>query len=147
EERLPLHRERLEVSDLLRAVAQRFAARAAEEGRPLAVAADPGLTVEADRVRVEQAVSNLIDNALRHGAGAIAVGARRVPGAVELAVEDGGPGVPAGDGEAVFGRFVRGRSADGGGAGLGLAIVRAIARAHGGDARIEGAAVVIRLPG
>jgi signal transduction histidine kinase len=111
------------------------------------VTAVRGLPFEADRVRVEQAVANLIDNALRHGAGSVAVGARRVPGGVELTVEDEGAGVAPDEGEAVFARFARGRSADGGGAGLGLAIVRAVAGAHGGEARLEGASAVIRLPG
>jgi two-component system, OmpR family, sensor kinase len=146
EDRLSLHRERLDVPDLLDSVAARFAAGAAGAGRPLRVAAEPGLVVVADRVRVEQAVANLVDNALRHGEGAVAVRARRVAGAVELTVEDEGAGVPAEDAETVFDRFVRGPSADGGGAGLGLAIVRAVARAHGGEARIEGASAVIRLP-
>jgi heavy metal sensor kinase len=147
EDRLPLHRERLDVRELLDSVASRFAGGAADAGRPLRVAAEPGLAVVADRVRVEQAVASLVDNALRHGEGGVAVAGRRVGGAVELAVEDEGPGVPAEDAEAVFERFVRGRSADGGGgAGLGLAIVRAVARAHGGEARIEGASAVIRLP-
>ena len=104
----------------------------------------------ADRLRVEQAVTNLVDNALRHGAGAVVVRARRAGEAIELSVEDAGDGVPPEDAEEVFGRFVRGPSADGRGAGLGLAIVRAIARAHGGDARLQatpgGATAVIRLP-
>jgi signal transduction histidine kinase len=147
EGRLRLHRERLEARALLEAVAARFSPGAASAGRRIAVEAEPGLTVEADRVRVEQAVANLIDNALRHGAGTIAVGARRVAGGVELTVADEGPGVAPDEGEAVFARFARGSGADGAGAGLGLAIVRAVARAHGGEARVEGATAVIRLPG
>jgi heavy metal sensor kinase len=146
EGRLRLHRERLEARGLLEAVAARFSPGAAAAGRRIAVDAEPGLTVEADRVRVEQAVANLIDNALRHGAGTVAVGARRVAGGVELMVEDGGPGVAPDQAEAVFARFARGRGADGAGAGLGLAIVRAVARAHGGEARLDGASAVIRLP-
>ncbi len=145
--RLPLHPERLRTRDVLEAVAARFAARAAEEGRSIEVAADPGATMIADRLRIEQAVTNLVDNALRHGAGPVVVRARRVGDDVELSVEDGGAGVPPEDAEGVFGRFVRGGSAAAGqGAGLGLSIVRAIARAHGGDARIEATATVIRLP-
>ncbi len=147
EDRLPLHRERLEVGELLGSVAARFEPRATGRGRAVAVAAEPGLAVEGDRVRVEQAVANLVDNALRHGEGRVAVAGRRAEGGVEIAVADEGPGVAPADAEAVFDRFVRGRPAGGGGAGLGLAIVRAIARAHGGEARIEGATAVIRLPG
>jgi two-component system, OmpR family, sensor kinase len=149
---LPIHRERLEAREVLEAVSARFAARAADEGRSIEVVADPGAVVVADRLRIEQAITNLVDNALRHGAGPVVVRARRVGEAVELSVEDAGAGVPPDEAEGVFGRFVRGASAaSGSGAGLGLSIVRAIARAHGGDARIEGgagaAAAVIRLPG
>ena len=103
----------------------------------------------ADRLRIEQAVTNLVDNALRHGAGPVVVRARRVGDEVELSVEDGGAGVPPEDAEGVFERFVRGGSAAAGqGAGLGLSIVRAIARAHGGEARIEATATAsVRLLG
>ncbi len=147
---LPIHPEPVAAADVLEAVAARFAARASAEGRSVEVDAEPGATLVADRLRVEQAVTNLVDNALRHGAGAVVVRARRAGEAIELSVEDAGDGVPPEDAEEVFGRFVRGPSADGRGAGLGLAIVRAIARAHGGDARLQatpgGAAAVIRLP-
>ncbi len=145
--RMPIHRERLEAEEVLQVVAARFAARAAEEGRSIEVAADPEAVVQADRLRIEQAVANLVDNALRHGAGPVVVRARRANGAVELTVADGGAGVPAEEAETAFERFSRGSSADGKGAGLGLAIVRAIARAHGGEASIRGPIAVIRLPG
>ncbi|HEX2503548.1 MAG TPA: ATP-binding protein, partial [Miltoncostaeaceae bacterium] len=144
--RMPIHRERLEAEEVLQAVAARFAARAAEEGRSIEVAADPEAVVRADRLRIEQAVANLVDNALRHGAGPVVARARRANGAVELTVADGGAGVPAEEAETAFERFSRGSSADGQGAGLGLAIVQAIARAHGGDASLDGPVAVIRLP-
>jgi signal transduction histidine kinase len=145
--RLPLHPARLDAREVLEGVASRFAARAAEEGRSIEVAADPGAIVVADRLRIEQAVTNLVDNALRHGSGPVVVSARRAGDVVELAVEDAGPGVPGEDAERVFGRFVRGGGATGPGAGLGLSIARAIARAHGGEAVLRGPAAVIRLPG
>ncbi len=148
--RMPIHRERLSAPDLLGAVAARFAAQAATAHRSIEVAADPALTFDADRLRIEQALANLVDNALRHGEGPVVVRARRHDGAVELAVEDSGAGVAPGEAEEVFGRFSRGASPGGPGAGLGLAIVRAVARGHGGDAHIEftaaGTAAVIRLP-
>lgn len=90
-----------------------------------------------DATLVEQAVFNLLENAVKYGPpeGPVRVAARRVGGTAELTVADEGPGVPPGEETRVFERFYRGK--DGGrtpGAGLGLAIVRAVARAHGGDA-------------
>jgi signal transduction histidine kinase len=78
-----------------------------------------------------------------------------VPGAVTVLVTDTGPGVPPADRERIFDRLVQldeARTADGGGAGLGLAIARGIARAHGGDLRCvdppdgTGAAFALTLP-
>jgi signal transduction histidine kinase len=99
---------------------------------------------------------NLIDNALRYAKSGVEVTARREAGEAVLTVSDDGPGIPAADRERAFDRFVRlddARSRDEtetGGAGLGLAIVLAIARTHGGSARLEGAApglsAVVRLP-
>ena len=97
------------------------------------------LVAKCDAQLVSQAVSNLIENALRHsGTTDIAVSARRMSGGgVEIAVEDHGKGVPAEHAARIFERFHRAdpaRAAESGGAGLGLAIVRRIARLHGGDA-------------
>jgi signal transduction histidine kinase len=99
---------------------------------------------------------NLIDNALRYAKSGVEVSARREAGQAVLTVSDDGPGIPAADRERAFDRFVRlddARSrdeAETGGAGLGLAIVRAIARNHGGSAYLEGASpglrAVVRLP-
>jgi signal transduction histidine kinase len=99
---------------------------------------------------------NLIDNALRYAKSGVEVAALREDGEAVLTVSDDGPGIPAADRERAFDRFVRlddARSrdeAETGGAGLGLAIVRAIARTHGGSAHLEGAApglrAVVRLP-
>jgi len=144
---LPLRPERLDVRPLLDDVAGRFAARAATEGRRVRVEAAPGLAVDADRERVEQALGNLVDNALRHGAGVVTVRAAPVNGSIELAVSDEGPGLPPDFVPRAFERFSRVDDArGGGGAGLGLALVRAVARAHGGDATAAAATVVVRLP-
>ena len=111
-----------------------------------------GLELEGDRLRLEQAVGNLVANAATHGDGAVKVSARRRDGTVELHVEDEGEGLPPGFAERAFERFTRADEArGGGGAGLGLAIVAAIARAHGGTAgfspRESGHRRVDRAPG
>jgi two-component system OmpR family sensor kinase len=133
--RLPLHVERLEVAEVLARVADRFAWRAEDAGRALDLRAPDGLAVPADRLRLEQALGNLVDNALRHGAGAVALSARQVDGSIELHVGDEGAGIAPEFLGRAFDRFTR---ADGarpaGGAGLGLSIARAIAEAHGGTA-------------
>jgi signal transduction histidine kinase len=93
------------------------------------------MTVCADPLRAEQALSNLVENALRHGAGTVTLSAACHDGTVELHVTDGGPGFPEDFLAVAFERFSRpdaGRSVEG--AGLGLSIVRSIARAHGGEA-------------
>src|SRR5438270_9806292 len=89
----------------------------------------------ADRVRIEQALGNLVDNALRHGAGTVTLAARSRDGLVSLLVRDEGAGFPAEFLPHAFERFSRVDPSHGsGGAGLGLTIVRAIATAHGGTA-------------
>lgn len=95
------------------------------------------IAVHADPLRVEQALSNLVDNALRHGTGTIVLSANRHDGFVDLRVTDSGPGFPESYLALAFERFSRpdlGRSSEG--TGLGLSIVGSIARAHGGDAHV-----------
>jgi two-component system OmpR family sensor kinase len=114
--------------------------------------APAGLVLRADRERVDQALRNLVDNARRHGGGHVELAAERVNGNVELHVRDDGPGFPPEFLDAAFERFTRGDPARSrGGAGLGLAIVDVIARAHGGAAGAAnraggGADVWISLP-
>jgi two-component system OmpR family sensor kinase len=120
-------------------VQTRFGDRAREHGRDLRVDGGDGLRVEADELRLRQALGNLVDNALRHGAGEIVLRARPggTDGAVEFEVADHGPGFDAELAGRAFERFARGDAArTRGGTGLGLAIVRAIAEAHGGRAEI-----------
>jgi signal transduction histidine kinase len=147
---VPLRREAIFVPQLLTSVRNRFAWRAQEEGRRLEITAPPELTIDGDRLRLEQALGNLVDNALRYGSGPVRVEAGRVGSSVELRVSDDGPGFPPEFAARAFDRFSRADTAhSGGGAGLGLAIVDAIAQAHGGHARIdheERTAVLLELP-
>ena len=132
---LPVRVEPLDARELLEGVSRRFSTPA---GRPLEVDVPPGLTLEGDELRLEQALGNLVDNALRHGAGAVRLAAVKVNGAVELHVADEGDGFPADLLPRAFERFSRADAARSrGGAGLGLSIVDAIARAHGGQAHAE----------
>jgi two-component system OmpR family sensor kinase len=149
--RLALRPIDLDARELLATVAGRFDARAA--GRAVLVGGGEDVVVHGDRARLEQALGNLVDNALRHGAGDVALAARVVAGGIELHVADAGPGLAPDFIDHAFERFARSggaRSRDG--AGLGLAIVAAIAASHGGDARAAnlpcgGADVWIHLPG
>jgi signal transduction histidine kinase len=145
-DRVELRREPLAARALLESVRNRFAWRAADAARGLSIdASEVGLS--GDRIRLEQALGNLVDNALRHGDGAVHIEARPADGHVELHVRDEGPGFPD---ELLPRAFRRFESGDGHGAGLGLAIVDAIARAHGGSAAArndgDGADVWIALP-
>jgi signal transduction histidine kinase len=128
---LGLDREPVSAHELLERVAGRFRG----SDRELRVEVPDGIELSADRLRVEQALGNLVANAITHGDGPVTISARRADGAVELHVEDEGEGVPPGFAERAFERFTRADDArTGGGAGLGLAIVAAVAQAHGGRA-------------
>jgi signal transduction histidine kinase len=136
-ERVPLKLESIPAAALLESVQNRFAWRAEDAGRRLEADSSDGLTISGDRLRLEQALGNLVENALRHGAGCIRLEARQADGQVRLAVSDQGPGFPEPFVGQAFDRFSRADTAHGGGgAGLGLAIVDAIARAHGGTASV-----------
>jgi signal transduction histidine kinase len=95
--------------------------------------------VTGDRAALERAVSNLVDNARRHGRGVVTITVRVDGEHALLSVEDEGAGVPLLDRERVFERFY------GDGSGLGLAIVRATAERHGGRVFAEGARFTIEL--
>ncbi len=150
---LALRTEAVEVSALLGSVARRFEWRAQGAGRILNAVEVPGLELSGDRIRLEQALGNLVENALRYGAGEVRLSASASDGVVELHVTDGGSGFPPEFLETAFERFTRPDAArPRGGAGLGLSIVRVIAEAHGGSAhaanREEGGSDVwITLPG
>lgn len=112
------------------------------------------LVARADPEDLHRVLTNLVDNAVRHAAGGVRLGAAPDRAQVLITVTDDGPGIPAADREIVFGRFTRlddARAGDGG-AGLGLAIVAELVRRHGGTITLTGAEpgpgllVEIRLP-
>jgi heavy metal sensor kinase len=137
--KLELRVEPLEAAELFDSVVNRFRWRAEETGRSLDHETQPGLRIRGDRVRLEQALSNLVDNALRHGGGDVTLAASAPDGAVELHVTDEGQGFPPGFLDRAFERFTRPRAGRGG-SGLGLSIVRAISEAHGGRAHAANSA-------
>jgi two-component system, OmpR family, sensor kinase len=142
---LPLRLEHVNAHELVDGVATRYARRAAEAGRAIEV--DGDAIAHVDRLRIEQALGNLIDNALRHGGGTISVSAQD-DGDFVFEVRDEGGGFPERFAERAFERFSRAEeSRTSPGAGLGLAIVAAVAEAHGGTATVgDGAVVTIRVP-
>jgi two-component system OmpR family sensor kinase len=135
QERLPLETRPVEVRDVLAAVAARFAEPAGLGGRVVQLDGAWGLAVEADPARLEQALTNMVSNALRHGDGPVVLSAGRRNGSIELHVRDEGDGFETDFLPRAFERFSRADPARcGGGAGLGLSIVQVIAEAHGGRA-------------
>jgi signal transduction histidine kinase len=131
---LPIRREEVDADRLLADVAARFATRARTLDRVLR--AEPSeLRLDVDPLRVEQALGNLVDNALTHGQGDVELRAVAVGSGVELHVLDEGEGFSQEFRARAFDRFSRGDEArSGSGSGLGLSIVELVARAHGGAA-------------
>jgi len=140
---LPLDLHPVALDAFSRRIASRFALTTERDVR---ADVERDAAVRADPARLEQAVSNLVDNALRHGDGPVRITVRRARSQVELHVTDTGPGFPAGRADRAFDPG----SSRAGGFGLGMAIVRAIVHAHGGDVGAantgHGADVWIRLP-
>jgi len=143
-------RKRRPVRDL---VEQALVDISPEQRRHVAVQVDPELELEVDPVAFERIVSNLVVNALRHGAPPVVVTATSEDGRVVLDVVDAGAGVPEDVQSRVFEQFARSESRTGTpGSGLGLAIARSYAVAHGGDLTLEqngapGARFRLVLPG
>ncbi len=124
--------------------------------RRLELSPVPPIVIEADPDRLAQALRNLLRNAFVHtdAGGLVRLSVRERGDCVQLIIDDDGPGVPREHRERIFDRFARldaARGRDGGGAGLGLAIVRAITQAHDGDVAVErspegGARFLLDLP-
>jgi len=157
EDRTGPQRERTKVRPLLARSADQAAVRATAAGVSCDVDAPAELTATMDPDRIREAVDNLVDNALRFAprGTAIHICARAADRDLVIEVRDSGPGFPPDFLPHAFERFRRpdsGRARSDGGAGLGLAIVSAIAQAHGGRAVARnqpghGAAVALELPG
>lgn len=139
----------VDLGDLVETVLRRIAPVAEHAGVRLRSTVEHR-TVRLDRVRIEQALANLLINAVTYSTtgGQIDIGSASDPldaRLVTIEVSDRGPGVPADEREAIFEPFRRGTAARGNGAGLGLATVRSAVEAHGGhvavDARPGGGAV------
>jgi signal transduction histidine kinase len=154
---VPLQLSEIGARELLEQVAGEWRGQAATDGVRIELESQSDelvLHVDADRMR--QVLRNLVANALRHSpeVGHVRLSARADDAATRLEVSDDGPGIPADDLERVFERFYRSdraRSADAGGAGLGLAIARWIVELHGGTIRAapadpHGCRIIVELP-
>ena len=154
--RLPIRRESVDVTSLVGGTVESFAARAAERHVGIELHVPDDLQADVDELRVRQALGNLLDNGLRAApsGGRVSVAAERENGSLRLEVRDSGPGFPPEFLPVAFEAFTRpdaGRSRPDGGAGLGLAIVAAVAHAHGGSVSAQnlpggGAVVVVSIP-
>jgi two-component system sensor histidine kinase BaeS len=155
---LPLHLEAVDVDELLADVRTSFSGQAEAAGIEVCVEGTGGpLTLTADVGRLDQVLSNLMSNALRHtpSGGTIRLRAEPIGGGVRIVVQDSGEGIPPEDLPYIFDRFWRGdraRTRGGGvGSGLGLAIARQLVRAHGGRIGVEsilgeGSTFTLELP-
>ena len=149
-------RDPVDLDELLRACAGRFDWQLRESGVSLSVDVPALPQIEGDGRRLEQAFTNLIDNALRHTgrAGAVALRAAANDGVVRVAVHNSGSYIPPDELSRVFERFYqvdKNRARQGGGAGLGLSIVTEVVQAHGGTIaatsdREAGTEFVVTLP-
>lgn len=150
-----LHHESVNLNDLLCGVADLYEYAAEDKKIGLMVEVAPDLVVTADKVRLQQAVANLMDNAVKYSPDntEVTLAARSAPGGgVEITVRDQGPGIPPEDLPRIWDRLYRGdKSRSQRGLGLGLSLVQAIARAHGGTATVvstpgQGAVFTVTLP-
>ncbi len=141
-----------EIGPIVADVVELYEPSAEEQGLTLRCEIEAGLTVRVNRELMGQAIANLIDNALKYGVpldggpSDVTVSVKRTSDTVDLIVADRGPGIPAQDRERVVDRFVRlegSRSRPG--SGLGLSLVTAIARLHGGDLTLTDNAPGLRV--
>jgi signal transduction histidine kinase len=150
--RFLLRPERVDVSELVRGIAERMREVLARAGNTLAVEVEEGIVLECDPARVEQVLANLVANAGQHAPGTqVVVRASARGGRASLQVEDAGPGIPEDARERVFEPYEKVDGGSGQGLGLGLFIARQIVEAHGGSisagaAPSGGALFTVELP-
>lgn len=137
-----LARERLDLGDLVRDVASSLGILAEERNQTIALEVPDGVVSSIDRFVLREALSNLLDNAIKYSpeGATITIRVSRSGGVVLISVADQGPGVPPEHRERIFDRFVRvdpSRARDGGGAGLGLAITKWAVEAHAGQITVH----------
>ena len=161
-EPLPLNPVRTDLGVLVEEVAEGFEPLALAQGVAIERNIEPGVVCLIDAEATRQVVLNLLDNAVKYGAGGthVEVGVRRTAGAAAVWIEDGGPGVPRSERDRIFKPYVRldrDRKSATAGSGIGLAVVREVIEAQGGSVRVEeggrepgarepGARFVIELP-
>ncbi len=151
--RLELRRSPSDLAEIARDAGARFASSFAQASTRLSVVADAPVSGVWDGERLDQVVTNLLKNALRHARGGdVVLSVYREGGRAYIAVQDDGPGIPPELCENIFERFERAASSEHhGGLGLGLYIVRQIAEAHGGTATVvsevgRGSRFLVALP-
>jgi signal transduction histidine kinase len=130
----------IDLSPLLAGVEELYGVVAEERGVNLTTNLPPRLPVHGDSALIQQAVANLVDNAVKFSpeGGTVRLTAARLGTGAEIVVTDEGPGIPAGDREKAPERFYRGETArNTPGSGLGLSLVQAVARLHNGALRLE----------
>jgi hypothetical protein len=135
-----------DAAEVAKSVAELYEPLAEESGMTLGVEAEGRLPVRGHRELVSQALANLVDNAIKHGAGEVKISARREGDQVWLTVADRGPGIPEEDRARVLERFVRleaSRSRPG--SGLGLSLAAAVAHLHGTEIKLEDNAPGLRV--
>jgi two-component system, OmpR family, phosphate regulon sensor histidine kinase PhoR len=156
--KISLHFEPVDLLESVNRVLERLDSRIREIGASVTIKAPKHLPrIEADAFRIEQALYNLVDNALKHSGTStvkIALEVRSDGRTVSMSVHDDGVGIPLSDQPHIFERFYRvrkDRSRDAGGTGLGLSIVKHTVQAHGGTVSVQsspgsGATFFMNLP-
>jgi signal transduction histidine kinase len=144
----------LDLAPLLADVAEVYGAVAEEKGISISVQVPDPLHAFGDRELIQQAIANLVDNAVKFSpsGSVVRLSAASTSSGVDIMVADQGPGIPATERARATERFFRGETArNTPGSGLGLALVQAVAQLHGGTLRLEdaepGVVAVVSLPG